>query len=89
MLMDLRAGVVLRDDPHPVFAQVAEQIASHQLRLVISEGRYRQVKRMLAAVGNRVVALHREAMGALTLPSDLACGQWTTLSARQHSLLAK
>lgn len=88
MLADLLAGVVLRDDPHPVFAQAAEPVDSHQLRLVITEGRYHQVKRMLAAVGNRVVALHREAIGALTLPTDLACGQWATLSAQQHSLLA-
>lgn len=43
-----------------------------QVRLTISEGRYHQVKRMFAAVGNRVVELHRERIGAITLDENLA-----------------
>ena len=50
-----------------------------QLHIVICEGRYHQVKRMVAAAGNRVEALHREAVGDLVLPPDLAPGQWRWL----------
>jgi 16S rRNA pseudouridine516 synthase len=72
----LRAGVVLDDDPRPARALAAEATGERALRLTITEGRYHQVKRMLAAVGNRVDALHRSAVGALALPLDLGPGQW-------------
>jgi 16S rRNA pseudouridine516 synthase len=51
------------------------------LRLTLTEGKYHQVKRMLAAVGNRVEGLHRSRIGALELPADLAPGQWRWLRA--------
>jgi 16S rRNA pseudouridine516 synthase len=73
----LLAGVVLHDDPLPVRAAACEAVGERQLRLTLTEGKYHQVKRMLAAVGNHVVALRRSAFGALTLPADLAVGQWT------------
>ena len=76
----LRAGVVLHDDPVPVAAVACEQLGEHHLRLTVGEGRYHQVKRMLAAVGNRVEALHREAVGGFVLPPDLAPGEWRWLS---------
>ena len=44
--------------------------------VTVTEGRYHQVRRMFAAVGNHVTALHRERFGALDLPSDLMPGQW-------------
>ncbi|MFY7974963.1 MAG: 16S rRNA pseudouridine(516) synthase [Rubrivivax sp.] len=72
----LRAGVVLRDDPKPAVATRAEVTGPMALELVLTEGRYHQVKRMLAAVGNHVESLHRHAIGALELPTDLAPGQW-------------
>jgi 16S rRNA pseudouridine516 synthase len=72
----LRTGVVLDDDPRPARALAAEATGERALRLTITEGRYHQVKRMLAAVGNRVDALHRSAVGALALPLDLGPGQW-------------
>ncbi len=72
-------GVVLDDDPQPVRAAACEATGSHTLRLTLTEGRYHQVKRMVAAVGNRVEALHRSAVGALTLPEDLLPGQWRWL----------
>jgi 16S rRNA pseudouridine516 synthase len=50
-------------------------------RLTITEGRYHQVRRMFAAVGNHVVALHRERIGGLSLPDDLAPGQYRILPA--------
>ncbi len=48
--------------------------------MTLLEGRYHQVKRMLAAAGNPVVGLHRSAVGALALPADLAPGQWRWLA---------
>jgi 16S rRNA pseudouridine516 synthase len=52
----------------------------HALALTLTEGKYHQVKRMLAAVGNRVVSLHRSRIGSLELPHDLAPGQWRWLT---------
>ena len=72
--------MVLHDDPVPVAAVACEQLGEHHLRLTVGEGRYHQVKRMLAAVGNRVEALHREAVGGFVLPPDLAPGEWRWLS---------
>lgn len=72
----LLAGVVLHDDPAPVAATACAATGSHTLRLTLTQGRYHQVKRMLAAVGNRVEALHRSGFGRLTLPADLAPGAW-------------
>jgi 16S rRNA pseudouridine516 synthase len=72
----LLAGVVLDDDPQPVRATACEASGERQLRLTLTEGRYHQVKRMVAAVGNRVEALHRSAFGPWTLPADLPPGAW-------------
>jgi 16S rRNA pseudouridine516 synthase len=78
-LTALRTGVVLDDDPAPVAALEALATGEHGLRLTLTEGRYHQVKRMVAAVGNRVDALHRSAIGAYRLPPELAPGQWCWL----------
>lgn len=72
----LLEGVVLDDAPTPVRAAAAERTGERTLRLTLTEGRYHQVKRMLAAVGNRCDALHRSAIGALNLGDELAPGQW-------------
>lgn len=76
----LFAGVVLDDSPQPVIAADCVRIGANELLLTVTEGRYHQVKRMIAAVGNRVVALQRVAIGGLQLPADLAEGQWRWLS---------
>lgn len=75
----LLAGVVLHDDPKPALALACERVAPCEVLLTLDEGRYHQVKRMLAAVGNRVEGLHRSRFGALVLPADLAPGQWRWL----------
>ena len=75
----LLAGVTLLDSARPVHAAACESVGSHSLRLTLTEGKYHQVKRMVAAVGNRVEALHRSAFGALTLPGDLSPGAWRWL----------
>jgi len=76
----LLAGVLLNDEPEPIAAAGAEIVGDHLLRLTVTEGKYHQVKRMVAAVGNRVEALHREAVGQLSLPDDLPPGErrWLT-----------
>ncbi|WP_315129165.1 16S rRNA pseudouridine(516) synthase [Comamonas antarctica] len=81
MVDRLLAGVVLDDDPKPVKAAACVLIDSHVLDLTLTEGKYHQVKRMLAAVGNRVEGLHRASIGSMQLPEDLAPGQWRWLTA--------
>ena len=76
----LLAGVLLNDEPEPIAAAGAEIVGEHLLRLTVTEGKYHQVKRMVAAVGNRVEALHREAVGQLSLPDDLPPGEWRWLT---------
>jgi 16S rRNA pseudouridine516 synthase len=79
----LLSGVVLEDDPKPVRAAACEAVGELGLRLVLTEGKYHQVKRMVAAVSNRVEALHRSRIGSVELPTDLAPGQWRWLTAEQ------
>ena len=84
-------GVVLDDDPKPVRAAACRQTGASQLSLTLTEGKYHQVKRMIAAVGNRVEeagGLHRSQIGALALPDDLLPGQWRWLSAQDLQAIA-
>lgn len=83
----LLEGVVLDDEPRPVKAVACERRDGHVLDLTLMEGKYHQVKRMLAAVGNRVESLHRWKIGDLVLPEDLLAGQWRWLSAQELQLL--
>lgn len=69
-------GVVLHDDPTPAKADGAELPDPLLLRMTLIDGRYHQVKRMVAAVSNRVEALHRSGFGRLRIPASLAPGQW-------------
>lgn len=79
MMDALRNGVQLNDEPAPIAALACERIDERTLRLTLAEGKYHQVKRMIAATGNRVEALHREAIGHYGLPASLAPGQWRWL----------
>lgn len=88
MVQKLLDGVVLDDDPKPVRAAACEAVDEHLLRLTLTEGKYHQVKRMVAAVSNRVESLHRARIGGLDLPADLAPGQWRWLRAADLELLA-
>lgn len=78
-LQRLRTGVVLNDDPKPVAAIAAESPAEREIVLTLAEGKYHQVKRMIAAVGNHVEALHRSQIGGLALPPDLPPASWRWL----------
>ena len=71
----LQAGVLLHDDNETVAAQAAELHDAHTLILTIREGKYHQVKRMVAAAGNRVEHLHRLQFG-LWDTQDLQAGEW-------------
>ena len=84
----LLSGVELEDDPKPVRAAACEAVGECDLRLTLTEGKYHQVKRMVAAVGNRVEGLHRSQIGGLKLPADLAVGQWRWLGTQELSSLA-
>ncbi|MBK1680249.1 pseudouridine synthase [Rhodocyclus tenuis] len=77
----LLAGVVLRDEAISVAATACERLDERRLRLTVTEGKYHLVKRMVAASGNRVEALHRVAVGGFVLPEALASGQWVWVDA--------
>jgi 16S rRNA pseudouridine516 synthase len=81
--------VVLDDDPKPVRAAGATLLNPQQLQLVLTEGKYHQVKRMVAAVGNRVEGLHRSAIGTLHLPPEMAPGEWRWLTTEEVATLRK
>lgn len=80
-------GVILDDDPRPVRAAACVQLDERRMDLTLTAGKYHQVKRMIAAVGNRVDALHRARIGGLSLPQDLLAGQWRWLTEQEVALL--
>lgn len=80
------AGTLMLEGEDKPLAPAALQVISEtEALLSVTEGRYHQVRRMFAATGNHVEALHREALGGLTLPGDLAPGAWKLLSAAEIS----
>lgn len=83
----LNNGVLLRQDTEPTFPLDLKKIDDRELEIVIGEGKYHQVKRMIAASGNRVAKLSRLALGNLTIPKDLEEGQWKTLSEEDLKIL--
>ena len=83
----LISGVVLDDDPQPVRAAACTADGECGLVLTLTEGKYHQVKRMLAAVGNRVEALQRSAFGSLQIDAALAPGQWRWVSGDERKAL--
>jgi 16S rRNA pseudouridine516 synthase len=73
--------LMLDNETSPLAPAILEVVDARRARLTITEGRYHQVRRMFAAVGNRVDALHRSRIGALDL-GELPAGQWRMLDAR-------
>jgi 16S rRNA pseudouridine516 synthase len=89
LVAQLLAGVKLHDEPAPLAALTCVQRGERQLEIVLEQGKYHQVKRMLAAAGNHCAALHRSAIGSLTLESlGIAEGEWCYLDQSQLDLLA-
>ncbi len=78
----LQQGVELRNEKGLYAATEVLRLAEHRLSMTIHQGVYHQVKRMLAAVGNKVEQLHRQQVGALVL-EDLAEGEWLYLNDEQ------
>jgi 16S rRNA pseudouridine516 synthase len=71
-------GVQLQGEQQLTRPAILEIVTSKEVLLTITEGKFHQVKRMFAAVGNRVVSLHRESIGAIQL--DIEVGQWRYLT---------
>lgn len=78
-------GVMLRGEQKATRPAMLEMLDPCECRLTIQEGRYHQVKRMMASVGNRVVALHRERIGAIRLEEGLAAGEYRHLTEAEIS----
>lgn len=78
--------LMLEAEKTPLAPAAMEALALRQARLTLTEGRYHQVRRMFAAVGNHVDALHRARIGGLSL-QDLPSGQWRTLDSTDLEIL--
>ncbi len=80
----LKEGVQLKKEKKrslPAEIEIlSDKKKDQKIRMTISEGKYHQVKRMLAAVGNHVVTLHREKIAHIELDESLAKGQWRDLT---------
>ena len=85
-LEQLRTGVMLHNGKDLTRPAIAERLANYGLRLSISEGKYHQVKRMLYAVDNKVVELHREQIAGITLDENLASGEYRLLTPEEIKL---
>ena len=82
--------LMLDGETHPLAPARLEVLEPRLARLVITEGRYHQVRRMFSAAGNQVLQLHRDRIGGLDLPPDLAPGAWRRMSREEcESVLAQ
>lgn len=89
LVTQLLGGVQLHDEPAPLAALSCRKIGSHQIEIVLEQGKYHQVKRMLVAAGNHCSALYRTAVGGLTLEVlGLEEGEWCYLEPEHITLLA-
>ena len=79
----LKSGVLLRGEDTPCQAKALTPVDTTRCELVIDEGRYHQVKRMFAAIGNKVVGLHRSQIGEIQLDSQLQPGESRALTAAE------
>lgn len=87
LVTQLQAGVKLTDEPDPLAAK-ARQLDTYQIEITLDMGKYHQVKRMLTAAGHHCVALHRSAIGGLTVEAlGLEEGAWCYLDEAQMALL--
>jgi 16S rRNA pseudouridine516 synthase len=88
LVAQLLSGVQLHDEPEPLAAKICRRLGNNQLEIILEQGKYHQVKRMLAAAGNHCAALSRTAIGQLSLTSlGLDEGEWCYLTTEQIALL--
>ena len=80
-------GLMLESDDKPLLPAQFDPLSERTGLLTLHEGRYHQVRRMFAAIGNHVEALHRDRIGGLSLPDDLAAGQWRLLGEADVALI--
>ncbi|HSZ52639.1 MAG TPA: pseudouridine synthase [Caulobacteraceae bacterium] len=79
--------LVLEGETTPLAPAQLEPLEANRVRLIITEGRYHQVRRMFAAAGNHVERLHRERIGGLPLPQDLEPGRFAKATAEDLASL--
>jgi 16S rRNA pseudouridine516 synthase len=79
--------LMLEGEDKPLLPARMEGLSPTSAYLTLTEGRYHQVRRMFAAVGNHVTALHRDRIGALALPEDLEPGQFRLLNEADLALI--
>jgi len=88
LVAQLLSGVQLHDEPEPLAAKICRRLGNNQLEIILEQGKYHQVKRMLAAAGNHCAELSRTAIGQLSLTSlGLDEGEWCYLTTEQIALL--
>ncbi|BBG59213.1 MULTISPECIES: 16S rRNA pseudouridine(516) synthase RsuA [Providencia] len=80
VIQKFEIGVMLNGEKSPTKPAQLEIISPREVLLTISEGRYHQVKRMFAAVGNHVCGLHRERVGEIRLDEQLEPGEYRPLT---------
>jgi 16S rRNA pseudouridine516 synthase len=73
-------GILLNNESKKTKPAQLEVINDREVRLTIVEGKYHQVKRMFAAIGNKVIMLHRESIGSVTLTDELGPGEYRALT---------
>lgn len=83
------AGVLLDGEDKPTLPAILERVDERHARLTIQEGKYHQVRRMFASLGNHVLALHRERIGSLALDADLQPGESRYLTAAEVAEFAQ
>ena len=84
VVLKFKHGIQLQGEKKLTLPAKSDILGPKELLLTITEGRHHQVKRMFAAVGNRVVSLHREKIGEISL--DVKVGQWRYLTAAEIDL---
>ncbi|HMJ42445.1 MAG TPA: pseudouridine synthase [Pseudolabrys sp.] len=79
--------LMLESETSPLLPVPMEIVSPTRVFVTLTEGRYHQVRRMFAAVGNHVTALHRDRIGGLTLPADLPPGEFRILGETELALV--
>lgn len=79
-------GILLRGEKTPTKPAILDILDDYHANLTISEGRYHQVKRMFAALGNKVIGLHRWKIGELVLDDNLEEGEFRALTLEERAM---
>ncbi len=85
-IIQIEQGIHLHNEKRPTLPATVELLDEHTARLTITEGKYHQVKRMFAAVGNHVDLLHRERIGDIRLDEALEPGEYRALTEQEIRL---